>query len=230
MYTSLPTKYRTTLYFCRSTGAQRGIRRERVRKVACMQNREPGTPNSIPLHAEMPDALIFQQEQLEQLTASGHFQTTTDALPMIDPKNAEHQLMQQEQIIQLQAELIELAHDAILIRDLDNRIVSWNQGAEALYGWTVEEAVGQVTHTLLHTQFSTSRELVEKALAEYGYWEGRLIHINRAGAQVIVESRQVLARDVADQPRYYKAGAPRSRRGGDARGLACSPGNDAPDG
>ncbi|HLG62090.1 MAG TPA: ATP-binding protein [Ktedonosporobacter sp.] len=165
-----------------------------------MQNREPGTPNSIPLHAEMPDALIFQQEQLEQLTASGHFQTTTDALPMIDPKNAEHQLMQQEQIIQLQAELIELAHDAILIRDLDNRIVSWNQGAEALYGWTVEEAVGQVTHTLLHTQFSTSRELVEKALAEYGYWEGRLIHINRAGAQVIVESRQVLARDVADKP------------------------------
>ncbi len=108
--------------------------------------------------------------------------------------------MQQEQIIQLQAELIELAHDAILIRDLDNRIVSWNQGAEALYGWTVEEAVGQVTHTLLHTQFSTSRELVEKALAEYGYWEGRLIHINRAGAQVIVESRQVLARDVADKP------------------------------
>src|SRR5579883_3273709 len=139
MYTSLPTKYRTTLYFCRSTGAQRGIRRERVRKVACMQNREPGTPNSIPLHAEMPDALIFQQEQLEQLTASGHFQTTTDALPMIDPKNAEHQLMQQEQIIQLQAELIELAHDAILIRDLDNRmrIASWASSISSACNWMI---------------------------------------------------------------------------------------------
>ncbi|HZO73741.1 MAG TPA: PAS domain S-box protein [Ktedonobacteraceae bacterium] len=165
-----------------------------------MQNREPGTPNSIPLHAETPDDLLFQQEQLEQLTASGHFQTTTDALPMIDLKSTEHQLMQQEQIIRLQSELIELAHDAILIRDLDNRIVSWNQGAEALYGWVVEEAVGQITHTLLNTQFSVSREVVEEALTDYGYWEGRLVHINRVGEEVIVESRQVLARDAADKP------------------------------
>lgn len=167
-----------------------------------MQNREPGTSNTIPLHAETPDALLALQEQheLKQLTASGHFQATTDALPVIDLKSTEQQLMQQEQIIRLQTELIELAHDAILIRDLDSCIVSWNQGAETLYGWTVEEAIGQITHSLLNTQSPESRAAVAEALVENGYWEGRLIHSNRAGEQVIVESRQVLAHDAAGKP------------------------------
>ncbi len=167
-----------------------------------MQNDEPDISNVMPLHAEAPDALFHEQEQydLGLLLAEGHFQTITDALPPIEQGRTERQLMQQEQIIRLQTDLIELAHDAILIRDLESRIVSWNQGAEAVYGWTVEEAVGQFAHALLHTQFPQSREALELSLAGNGYWEGRLSHINRAGELVIVESRQVLARDAAGKP------------------------------
>lgn len=167
-----------------------------------MKDDETGTSNFIPLQGEMPGALSYEQEQsdLRLLLAEGHFQAITDALPVIGEKRTEQQLMQQEQIIRLQTELIELAHDAILIRDLDGRIVSWNQGAEALYGWTVEEAVGQITHTLLHTQFPQPQGALERSLAEHGYWEGRLSHINRTGEPVIVESRQVLARDATGKP------------------------------
>ncbi|HEU5227531.1 MAG TPA: ATP-binding protein [Ktedonobacteraceae bacterium] len=167
-----------------------------------MQGDETAISHSIPLHAETPDVLLAQQEQYErkQLVADDSFQVITDALPLIDQKRTERQLMQQEQIIQLQTELIELAHDAILVRDLDSRIVSWNQGAETLYGWTVQEAVGQLTHTLLHTQFPESREAVDLVLIEVGYWEGRIGHINRNGKQLIVESRQVLTRDITGEP------------------------------
>ncbi len=68
-------------------------------------------------------------------------------------KRAERALRQQAEQLQLQAELIELAHDAILVRDPADRILSWNQGAQQLYGWSAEEALGQITHQLLQTQF-----------------------------------------------------------------------------
>jgi PAS domain S-box-containing protein len=69
-----------------------------------------------------------------------------------------------------------------------------------MYGWTVEEARGQVTHTLLRTRFPVSPQEVERALEQCGRWEGELVHTRRDGAQIVVESRQVLLRDEAGQP------------------------------
>jgi PAS domain S-box-containing protein len=104
------------------------------------------------------------------------------------------------QLNQRLTNLIELAHDAILVRDLQSRIIFWNRGAEQLYGWRAEEALGQVTHALLTTHFPVSREAVDHQLIEQGRWEGMLTHLRRDGAQIIVESRQVLVRDEAGEP------------------------------
>lgn len=98
------------------------------------------------------------------------------------------------------AELIALAHDAIIVRSPTHTIISWNQGAERLYGWTETEAVGQVIHELLQTIYPHSREVTRNMLALHGQWEGQLIHTCRNGAQVIVESRQMLVRDESGQP------------------------------
>jgi PAS domain S-box-containing protein len=103
-------------------------------------------------------------------------------------------------MLQLQASLIELAPDAILIRDPASIIGSWNRGAEELYGWTAQEAIGQVTHSLLKTQFPESREALDLILAAGKQWQGELVHVRRDGTQVIVESRQVLVRDDEGQP------------------------------
>jgi PAS domain S-box-containing protein len=105
-----------------------------------------------------------------------------------------------QKILQLQASLIELAHDAILIRDPASTIVSWNCGAEELYGWTAQEAIGQITHGLLKTQFPESREALDRLLASGERWQGELVHTRRDGTQVIVESRQVLVRDDQGRP------------------------------
>ena len=113
---------------------------------------------------------------------------------------AERERLQQLEQIRLQAELINLAHDAILVRDPVSRVISWNRGAEELYGWTVQEAQGRITHSLLKTRFPGSRADVDAHLEHEGKWEGELTHTRRDGSSVIVESRQMLVRDEEGQP------------------------------
>jgi PAS domain S-box-containing protein len=119
---------------------------------------------------------------------------------MTAQRAAERERLQQSQYIRQQAELINLAHDAILVRDPASRVVSWNRGAEEFYGWTAQEAQGRIIHTLLKTRFPTSRANVEARLEQEGRWEGELTHTRRDGSSVIVESRQVLVRDEQGQP------------------------------
>lgn len=119
---------------------------------------------------------------------------------MTAQREAERERMQISQRLRQQDKLLNLANDAILVRDPENRIVSWNEGAKHLYGWTDEEAMGQVTHLLLQTRFPISQEAVDHTLEGQGQWQGELTHICRDGRQVIVESRQVLIRDEQGAP------------------------------
>lgn len=96
---------------------------------------------------------------------------------------------------QQMANLISLSHDAIIVRSPEGTILSWNKGAENLYGWKAEEAIGQTTHDLLRTRFQTSRKAEDKRLESEGRWEGQLLHFHRDGTQVYVDSRQVMIRD-----------------------------------
>src|SRR5271166_1315992 len=88
--------------------------------------------------------------------------------------------------------LIDQAHDAILIRDMQGTIRYWNRGAEQMYGWSREEALGHISHDFLKTRFPVSLQELEDRLARDGSWEGELIHSRRDGAQIVVASRQVL--------------------------------------
>ena len=86
------------------------------------------------------------------------------------------------------------------MRDPASTIIYWNRGAEELYGWTVQEAIGQVTHTLFSTRFPVSQEAVDALLATGEQWEGELVHTTKDGRQIIVESRQVVTCDSHNQP------------------------------
>ena len=93
------------------------------------------------------------------------------------------------------AELLDLTANSVFVRDLDHRIVLWNLGAEARYGWSKQEAVGRVYHQLLRTRFSEPHEAIAAELYREGRWEGELVHTSREGEQVIVSSRWALLRD-----------------------------------
>lgn len=96
--------------------------------------------------------------------------------------------------------LMDLAHDAIIIRDIANRIVFWNASAAKLYGYSAEEAIGKITHSLLRTRFPSTPADLDGRLRRTGYWEGQLRHRCKDGSRVRVESRQSLLRDMHGHP------------------------------
>jgi PAS domain S-box-containing protein len=102
--------------------------------------------------------------------------------------------------IRRQADLIELSHEAIIVKDLDNRILFWSNGAEEIYGWTKAEALGSITHSFLKTQFPVPFDEYTAVLTGQGRWEGELVHKKRGGSNLTVLSKQVLQRDEAGTP------------------------------
>jgi PAS domain S-box-containing protein len=94
-----------------------------------------------------------------------------------------------EKIITSQAALLDLAHDAIFVRDPNGHITYWNAGAERTYGFTSAEAVGQIAEDLLRTQFPEPLAGIEAAVARHGRWDGELTHRRADGHSITVESR-----------------------------------------
>ncbi|MBW3584830.1 MAG: PAS domain S-box protein, partial [Cyanobacteria bacterium 0813] len=105
-----------------------------------------------------------------------------------------------EQTLRQTLEILDLASDAIIIRDMDDRIIYWNQGAEKLYGWTKAEVVGEYIHTFLKTVFPKPLEIVLTEFFEQGIGEGELHHTTRDGRHIIVASRWTLQRDGEGKP------------------------------
>ncbi|MEP6518009.1 PAS domain S-box protein [Microcoleus vaginatus] len=107
---------------------------------------------------------------------------------------------QAEQTLRQTLEILDLASDSIIIRDMDDRIIYWNQGAEKLYGWTKAEVVGEYIHTFLETVFPTPLETVRAEFFQHGSWEGELQHTTRDRRHIIVASRWTLQRDGEGKP------------------------------
>ncbi|HYL63434.1 MAG TPA: PAS domain S-box protein [Candidatus Methylomirabilis sp.] len=98
------------------------------------------------------------------------------------------------------ADLLELTHDAIFVRNLQAEVVYWNRAAEKLYGWSRQEALGKTSPELLHTVFPMALEEIERTILTSGFWEGELQQHNRAGDKLIVTSRWALRTDSAGKP------------------------------
>lgn len=97
-----------------------------------------------------------------------------------------------ERLLQRQADLLDQSHDAIFTWKIDsNGITYWNHGAEVLYGYSREEAIGRISHALLQTRSDLSNEERDAQTARTGSWRGELSHTTRDGREIVVESRQV---------------------------------------
>ncbi len=111
-------------------------------------------------------------------------------------KNAEAQISEQ-------ARLLDLAHDAIIVRDMEDRILYWNKSAERIYGWTARETAGRKVEELLPKDgfnASTYAEIRKTVLA-IGYWQGEFTVRTKSGKEVFVEARWTLVRDSQGAPK-----------------------------
>jgi PAS domain S-box-containing protein len=93
------------------------------------------------------------------------------------------------------ANLLTLSYEPMLAWRLDGPIEFWNAGAERLYGFAQDEAVGRTSHALLRTEFSIDFADFRSQLRDRRNWFGELHHICKDGSKVVVESRMQLFND-----------------------------------
>ncbi|NTH08163.1 PAS domain S-box protein [Agrobacterium rhizogenes] len=92
------------------------------------------------------------------------------------------------------AEVLDSAN--IIVHGFDGVISRWTTGCERLYGWSRQEAIGQVVHELLATVFPEPLDKIRDKIARQVDWQGELIHHGRDGKPIVVASRWVVASSV----------------------------------
>ena len=107
-----------------------------------------------------------------------------------------------EEKIREQAALLDKARDAIIVTDLNTKILYWNQGAERIYGWSAAEVMGkQLQEVLFHGEPPPELQETIKSVSAHGEWTGELQEYTRDGKPVIVQGRSTIIRDEQGQPK-----------------------------
>lgn len=134
----------------------------------------------------------------------------TTIVPFLDEDNKPYQyvairhditrLKLAEEQIRQQADLLDKSQDAILVRDMDDRIIYWNKSAEHMYGWRADEVVGKRTTDFLFQSIPPDYAEAQKILLERGEWRGEFNQVTKEGRALIVETRWTLVRDEQGRP------------------------------
>ena len=144
---------------------------------------------SVPVVPEVLRAKISIFAELHRKTRMLE-RLNSDLERRVEERTAE--LSQREEQFRNRAELLDLANDAIIMRDWEGAIRFWNAGAENLYGWRREEVLGQNLHWMLQSVFPVSFGEVEATLRDRKTWQGNLIQCTKDGREIIVACRKTL--------------------------------------
>lgn len=111
------------------------------------------------------------------------------------------ELKRAEEQIREQAALLDKTQDAILVQDMEDKIVFWNKSAEGLYGWTRQEAIGKTSEKLLFEKYNNQAQEALKSVMEKEEWRGELKNITKDNKEITVESRWTLVKDEVGKPK-----------------------------
>lgn len=98
------------------------------------------------------------------------------------------------------AKLLDLSNEAIFAWELHGPIIYWNKGAEIMYGYSRQESVGSISHSLLKTKHPVGLDEVLSTLEKHSSWEGEIIHTTKDGRELIIETRQQVITDDSGKP------------------------------
>ncbi len=99
---------------------------------------------------------------------------------------------QMEDTLRERADLLDLASEAVMVRDSSGVLQFWNLGAETLYGWKRDEVIGKNVHEILRTVYPVAAREIDSRLIATGRWDGNLIQFTRDGRELTVASRQAI--------------------------------------
>jgi PAS domain S-box-containing protein len=109
-----------------------------------------------------------------------------------------------EEQIKEQAEFLDKARDAIIVRDLRGKILFWSKGAERMYGWERREALGRNIGELLYAEPKKFEEINALTIGQGG-WQGELLHVAKDRSEIIIEARWTLILDKEGRPKSILA-------------------------
>ncbi|MBE9015897.1 hybrid sensor histidine kinase/response regulator [Chroococcidiopsis sp. CCALA 051] len=135
--------------------------------------------------------------------AADYLEKTQLSAPLLE-RSIRYALERQhtQQQIRAQAELLDVATDAIIVRSLDDKVLYWNKGAERLYGWQAQEAIGQNPNLLIYNESLVDQLLeIHTALKQTDTWQGELHQVTKNEKPIVVYSRWTLVRDRQAQPK-----------------------------
>jgi diguanylate cyclase (GGDEF)-like protein/PAS domain S-box-containing protein len=111
------------------------------------------------------------------------------------------ELKQTQDRVSAQARLLDQTQDAIVVHDLDHRVLYWNKGAERIHGWSAAEARGRTLDELISPRLEQVDAAVRAVLRD-GEWHGELDYVSKSGDALIMEGRWTLL--------HHDDGTPRS--------------------
>ncbi|MBW4645617.1 MAG: PAS domain S-box protein [Goleter apudmare HA4340-LM2] len=152
------------------------------------------TPNGQLNWVSINSQPLFRDHELTPYAVVASFTDITEQ------QAARRDRKQAQQKIQEQAALLDIATDAICVRDLQTQISFWNKGAEHLYGWQQQEILGKKASQFLYQENSPQIATAMQTVLEQGSWHGELSKLRKSGQEVIVESRWTLVCDATGQP------------------------------
>jgi PAS domain S-box-containing protein len=113
-------------------------------------------------------------------------------------------LSNMHRVVEEHLALLDLATETIIIRDLNDRIVLWNRGAENLYGWKKSEAIGHDMYDLLKPKFPEPIEAIRDRLMAQGQWTGEIRQVTKDGKAITVKSHWTLGDTNGIRGRYVE--------------------------
>ncbi len=163
-----------------------------------LQGALAGRPQSFEwMNQRLDGTSIYADVSLNRFELMGKIYIQAIVRDITQRKQAEEQIAEQ-------ATFLDLAQDAIFVRDLGGKMLFWNKGAERMYGWTRQEVVDRNVDELLYTHPKKLKEayaLTTKA----GEWHGELEHLTKNGSNLVIESRWTLVRDSQGHPKSVLA-------------------------